>query len=88
MLAQYKDNPASEVLGRIPKNCSGYLQLSHLARMAETALLDNRVLAVTAVLRCVRDGLSSLSEIDAEVLFHSFPACKVSIGVVIEAFDA
>ena len=70
MLAQYNDNKASEKLGRIPKNCSGYIELSHYSRMIETALLDNRVVAVTAVLGGVRDSLSSLSEIDAEVLFH------------------
>ena len=70
MLAKYNDNKASEKLGRIPKNCSGYIELSHFSRMIETALLDNRVVAVTAVLGGVRDSLSSLSEIDAEVLFH------------------
>jgi hypothetical protein len=70
VLAQYNDNKASEILGRIPKNCSGHLQLSHFTRVIETALLDNRVVAVTAVLGGVRDSLSSLSEIDAEVLFH------------------
>ena len=79
MLAKYNDNKASEKLGRIPKNCSGYIELSHFSRMIETALLDNRVVAVTAVLGGVRDGLSYLSETDAEVLFHSFQACKVSI---------
>ena len=70
MLPKYNDNKASEKLGRIPKNCSGYIELSHFSRMIETALLDNRVVAVTAVLGCVRDGLSYLSETDATVLFH------------------
>ena len=70
MLAKYNDNKSFEKLGCIPKNCSGYIEFSYFSRMIETTLLDNRVLTVTAVLGCVRDGLSYLSETDATVLFH------------------
>lgn len=71
MLAKYNDNKSFEKLGCIPKNCSGYIEFSYFSRMIETTLLDNRVLTVTAVLGCVRDGLSYLSETDATVLFHN-----------------